>query len=103
VRAALDNLGNALVSGRADAVLAAEAPLADAVGALTAADRASIGPDDRARLRADMLETRLALSRCIHLGDAATQLVRSAFPDVVYGRSGQSSGRPGAGASRTGD
>jgi hypothetical protein len=50
-----------------------------------------------------MLETRLALSRCIHLGDAATQLVRSAFPDVVYGRSGQSSGRPGAGASRTGD
>jgi len=83
VAAALDALADALASGRPDRVLAAELPLARAVGALTAA-RLQPG-DDRREVRDERLAVRLALARCEHLGRASAALERLFRPQPPYG------------------
>ncbi len=87
--AALDGLARALSSGRADEVLAAEAPLADAAAALGAANRNVLGR--RSDLRMMLTNLRLAVGRCQALGASAAALALVVSP-VEYGPSG----RPGA-------
>ena len=78
VHKALTGLARALESGQPDEVLAAEQPLAEATGALATIDRGSL--TDPIRLRARLLETRLALQRCRALGDASSELLERVYP-----------------------
>lgn len=85
---ALTGLAHALESGRPDQVLAAEQPLADAAGALSGVDRATL--TDPVHLRARLLATRLALARCRALGDLNADLINAMYPaNTSYGRGGE--------------
>lgn len=83
---ALDALARGLESGRPDAVLAAEAPLAAAVGALSTADLASLAA--RPDVRAAVMNVRLAVQRCQTLGDNAADIAAALIP-AGYGATGQ--------------
>jgi len=88
VHTALTGLAEALETGQPDRVLAAERPLADAAAALAVADRRT--PPDPARLRARLLQARLALDRCRALGQASGELIGALWPGQTgYGASGQ--------------
>lgn len=83
--AALEGLALGLEAGSAEAVLAAEGPLAAAASALAAADldRLSRRPD----LRVAVMNVRLALKRCQTLGASAASLA-SVYAPSAYGASG---------------
>ena len=87
VQLALAHVADALASGEADAVLAAEAPLADAAHQLASLARTP-NPSDgvtTAALRRAVLETRVALGRCERLGGSMAAVTATAFPQLVYG------------------
>jgi hypothetical protein len=86
VHAALTGLANALETGDADRVLAAEQPLAEATTALETVDRARL--TDEVHLRARLLEARLALERCRALGDASAEMLNVLHPNSGYERTG---------------
>lgn len=86
---ALDELAVSLESGRPDAVLAAEAPVATAVHALTATDLNALAR--RPDLRAAVMNVRLAMARCHALG-AAAAAVAGVFVPADYGASGRRRG-----------
>jgi hypothetical protein len=93
----LKRLAEALESGQPDRVLAVEQPLAEAASALADVGRVALG--DEVRLRARLLETRLALDRCRSLGDASADLIGAMWPsETSYSRKGARSapatGRP---------
>ncbi|MEZ5316944.1 MAG: hypothetical protein R2752_06035 [Vicinamibacterales bacterium] len=83
VQQALDTLIRALESGRPQAVLDAEAPLAAAVGAL-GAGLPPPGRDAAGRRRLEAI--RLQVARCRALGAAAADLSAAMFPQMVYAR-----------------
>jgi hypothetical protein len=88
VHTALTGLAEALETGQPDRVLAAERPLADAAAALATVDRRA--PADPSRLRARLLEARLALDRCRTLGQTSADLISAMWPaETGYGASGQ--------------
>jgi hypothetical protein len=88
VHDALTLLAEALESGRADRVLGAEPPVAAAAAALADAQRDSLVDD--VRLRARLLETRLALERCRSLGETSRDLLTVMLPSQqAYGRAGR--------------
>ena len=87
VRTALDDLASALVSGRPDAVLAAEAPLAAAASALNAADPRVLAADPATRQA--LLDVRLSMARCQLLGRSAADLHRVISPQAAYGPAGK--------------
>jgi len=93
VHDALTGLAEALETGQPDRVLAAEQPLAQAAAALATVDRRA--PADPARLRARLLEARLALDRCRALGRSSADLIGTILPaHTAYGPSGQRELRP---------
>jgi hypothetical protein len=83
---ALDGLARSLESGRPDVVLAAEAPLAAAVGAFSVADLGALA--SRADVRAAVMNVRLAMQRCQTLGDNAADIAAAIIP-AGYGATGQ--------------
>jgi hypothetical protein len=83
---ALDGLARGLESGRPDAVLAAEAPLASAVGAFSRADLESLAA--RPDVRAAVMNVRLAMRRCQTLGANAADIATALIP-ADYGATGQ--------------
>jgi len=92
VELALNDLAAALVTGRPDAVLSAEIPLAAAVEQLvhlreSGTPLAGSVAEWRARGRA----IRIALLKCRALGAASDTLCRLMIPDAGYGLRG---GRP---------
>jgi len=98
---ALTRLGDALVSGDLDAVLAAEPLLADLASAL---QQATATADDRAALLPHLTAARLALLRASHLGNGLTQFKHAS--DCAqglahgYDRAGRTSQREPSGALR---
>ena len=94
---ALRGLVNALLTGRADEVLAAEAPLQAATADL-AALRASGRVLDAARVRQAARAIRIAVLECQALGHSADALRRILIPDAAYPgagpRAGGSDGAP---------
>jgi hypothetical protein len=87
VQLALAQMADALASGEADAVLAAEAPLADAAHQLAALARTPTFTDGLtpAALRRAVLETRAGLGRCERLGGSMAAVAATVFPQIVYG------------------
>jgi hypothetical protein len=83
---ALDELARSLESGRPDAVLAAEAPLAAAAGALSTADLDALAA--RPDVRAAVMNVRLAMQRCQTLGANAADIAAAIIP-AGYGATGQ--------------
>ena len=83
VETALRGLIHALSTGRADEVLAAEAPLQAATAGLTAL-RASGRVADAARTRQATRAIRVAVLECQALGYSAEALRRVLIPDAVY-------------------
>lgn len=89
VRQLLDGIGDALVAGRVDHLLATEAALADAVDTLSRLPASISSSHDltaREPLRAELCACRVALARCRRLG-ASLQALASATL-VADGRSG---------------
>src|SRR6185503_14184652 len=86
MRTALDELAAALESGEPDAVLAAEAPLATAVGAFSTIDRQALANDPR--IGSALLEMRLTIARCRSLGRSAADLGAAMLPQTAYGLPG---------------
>ncbi len=86
IRIALDGLASALASGRPDAVLAAEAPLAAAVSALRALDPRALATDPATPQA--LLDVRLSMARCRALGRSAADLSAVMFPQAAYGPAG---------------
>jgi hypothetical protein len=84
---ALNGLLAALESGRSDAVLAAEGPLALAVRQLL--DAASPTDVDRAHVRSALRAVRLSLARAQHLGAASAHYIQVVVPHASYGAHGQ--------------
>jgi hypothetical protein len=97
LRDVLDELARSLETGRADAVLAVETPLASAVHAMTMIERRDVTPDDRQRLAESVRAVRQSVARCVRLGRASGDLLRVVFPRAEYGRGGT---RQADGASR---
>ena len=85
VQVALDDLADALASGRADAVLAAETPLAEATRQLAILTPSSEDGVTRAALRRRVLDTRASLARCHRLGSSMSAVASALFPQPVYG------------------
>jgi len=83
VETALRGLVRALSSGRADEVLAAEAPLQAATAGL-AALRASGRTLDATRVRQATRSIRIAVLECQALGYSAETLRRILIPDAGY-------------------
>jgi hypothetical protein len=83
---ALTNLMTALESGRPDAVLAAEEPLAVAVRELVAAGPAGV---DRAEVRARLRDVRMTLARVQLLGAASASFIQAVVPNASYGAQGR--------------
>ena len=96
---ALDGLCRSLETGRPDAVLAAEEPLADATAAFRAADLAQLAR--RPDIRMAMTQIRLAMDRCRTLGATAAGLAELLTPGG-YGPRGEQrrAGQPSAGTGR---
>jgi hypothetical protein len=80
---ALRGLVNALLTGRADKVLAAEGPLQAAMADLNAL-RASGRALDAARVRQAARDIRIAVFECQALGLSAEALRRILIPDAAY-------------------
>ena len=96
---ALADLAAALTTGRPEAVLAAEGPLASAVQALVVAPR---DPDlDPDRIRAAVRAARIALITCQLLGRASGALEQVVVPQPAYTASGQLAGAAGPAALRS--
>jgi hypothetical protein len=87
---ALEGLAASLESGQPDLVLAAEAPVATAVQALTTTDLDMLAR--RPDLRAAVMNVRLAMVRCQTLGNAAAAVAGAVVP-ADYGASGRTRGR----------
>jgi hypothetical protein len=85
---ALRGLVNALLTGRADEVLAAEGPLQAATADLTAL-RASGRVLDAARVRQAARAIRIVVLECQALGYSAEALRRILIPDAAYPGAGQ--------------
>jgi hypothetical protein len=83
---ALEALARALGSRDADAVLAAEAPLAVAAAALAGAR--PVQSDDRLRLRQALLDAGVLIQRCRALGDSIVGVARASGPPAPYTRTG---------------
>jgi hypothetical protein len=88
VNSALDGLASALESGDPDAVLAAEVPLATAVTALASLP-AMIGATSSPELALALLNTRLAVSRCLALGRSSSDLLAVVTSTPGYGPAGR--------------
>lgn len=82
----LDALAQALTSGDANAVLAAEVPLGSAVTAVASMARRT--QTDTDGLPDAIAGVRTAMDRCTTLGRTAEEFSRAFFPDAVYGRPG---------------
>jgi len=87
---ALEDLSAAMATGRPDAVLAAEEPLADAVRQLLRACT-SLPVEDRALAAASVRSVRVALLKCRALGRTSAALVQAASQFAPYTASGQPS------------
>jgi hypothetical protein len=83
---ALDGLAASLETGQPDAVLAAEAPVASAVHALSTTDLHDLSR--RPDLRAAVLNARLAMARCCMLGASAAAVTQAIVP-ADYGATGR--------------
>ena len=83
---ALGELAVSLETGQPDLVLAAEAPVAAAVHALTTSDLKELA--GRPDLRAAVMNVRLAMARCQTLGGAAAAVAATIVP-ADYGASGR--------------
>ena len=83
---ALEGLCVSLESGQPDAVLAAEAPLAAAVSALTTSDLATLA--SRPDIRVAVMNVRLAMDRCRTLG-AAAAAIGAVLTPTDYGATGR--------------
>jgi hypothetical protein len=88
VETAVRGLVRALLTGRADEVLAAEGPLQAATEGLTAL-RASGRVADPARVRQAARAIRIAVLECQALGLSAEALRRILIPDAAYPGSGR--------------
>ena len=86
LQAALDSLASALESGQPDAVLAAELPLAAAVGSFSGLDKASLARDPETP--SALLDLRLAVARCRAMARAASDLGTVVHGHASYGRTG---------------
>lgn len=98
VAQALEALAASLESGRPEAVLDAELPLAAAAGALKAADPAPL--TQRPDLRASIAAVRLAVARCQRLGESASAIAAIVTPSV-YGAPGRPPAAPSLPATLT--
>jgi len=87
VEAALDRLTAALVTGRPDAVLAAEETLGSAVRQLTA--RLDIADRDPSQLADRIRELRVAVLLCERLGRASAALIQATVAGGPYAANGQ--------------
>ena len=88
VESALRGLVRALSTGRAEEVLAAEAPLQTATAGLTAL-RASGRVLDPTRVRQATRAIRIAVLECQALGYSAETLRRILIPDTAYPAAGR--------------
>ena len=86
VESALDRLSAALATGQADAVLAAEEPLANAVQRLSTCPRPTLA--DRDRVRTGVRAVRLALAQCQRLGRNSAALEQLLTFNSAYGATG---------------
>jgi hypothetical protein len=86
LQSSLDQLARALVSAEPEDVLAAEAPLATAVTALTAFRRRDTG--DLTGLPEAIAGIRATVCRCQSLGASADQFSRAVLGEPSYGRRG---------------
>jgi len=93
LNAALERLASALESGKPDAVLDAEAPLATAIGLLSNLDRISLARDPRTP--AALLDLRLSVARCRAMGRAAADLSGVLLGQTSYGPAGARPALPG--------
>lgn len=91
LEAALDTLIDALVSGRPELVLAAEAGVQSATHAL-AELRSNPGAIDARELRLRARAIQEAIFRCRALGVSADALRRVMIPGLSYSDTGQSTG-----------
>jgi len=85
VHAALEGLADALASGRHEAVIAAETPLAEAARRLALLTTQTATVVNKAELRRQVLETRAAMARCERLGASLASVAAQLFPQPVYG------------------
>ncbi len=92
VNSALEGLAAALESGDPDAVLAAEVPLATAVSGLSALP-ATIETTPSPELALALLNTRLAVTRCLTLGRSSADLLAVVASAPGYGPAGRSGRR----------
>lgn len=76
VRAALEHTADALAGARLDDLLAAEQGLAQALAALSPADRIPVPETEREPLREELARLRAVLIRCRRLGLTLTEFVR---------------------------
>jgi hypothetical protein len=92
VRRLLDAIGDALVEGQVDALLAVERELGAAVHRLAALE-AGVAASDRGTVRAEIEAARGALTRCRRLGSMLERLALSALSDQprsgAYTRTGR--------------
>jgi hypothetical protein len=93
LQTALDALTNALESGRADAVLAVEPAIAEAVREVERA-APSMSVHDRAEVRRQILKLRLTVFHCAAIGQAVGDLATAMQPAQSYGRQGQAGVTP---------
>ena len=93
LQTALDQLASALESGRPEAVLAAELPLASAVGDLSTVDKHVLASDPDAPVA--LLELRLSVARCRAMGRASADLGALLFGHAAYSPTGARPVLPG--------
>ena len=86
VESALERLSAAMATGQADAVLAAEEPLGEAVRLLSACPKPAA--EDRDRVRNGVRSVRIALAQCQRLGRTSAALEQLLTFGSVYGATG---------------